>query len=195
MHRHAQGMPTQRSSDRARQPRNRSIRVARVRATLHMLYTQGLSRSPTNCPHIRRSRRPNVLVSGLRIEQETRKSAPTWWRGAIYTLATTDPVTVPVDVVLWLDEESAALICVDRPSQPRTPSDGYTQSAPEYRARPQFQLVVGTYRRRKLRPDLRVGSRSLTGGFRSEGRDVADSAPDGTWLVLATVPCGGRRPI
>ena len=28
--------------------------------------------------------------------------------GPDYASATTDPVTVPVDVVLWLDEESAA---------------------------------------------------------------------------------------
>jgi hypothetical protein len=27
--------------------------------------------------------------------------------GPIYALATTDPVTVPVEVVLWLDDESA----------------------------------------------------------------------------------------
>jgi hypothetical protein len=33
-----------------------------------------------------------------------------------------------------------------------------------------------------------LNPRRLTGGFRSEGRDVADSPPDGTWLVLATVP-------
>ena len=50
MHRHAQGMPMHRAAEPAQSPRNRSARAAHVRATLHMLHTQGLSRSPQTVP-------------------------------------------------------------------------------------------------------------------------------------------------
>lgn len=47
---HAEGMPMHRSARPAYQPRNRSMLAARVRATLHMLHTQELSRSPQIVP-------------------------------------------------------------------------------------------------------------------------------------------------
>jgi hypothetical protein len=50
LRRHAQGMRAQRSARPMPWPRNRSVRAARVRATLHMLHTQGLSRSPQTVP-------------------------------------------------------------------------------------------------------------------------------------------------
>ena len=62
MHRHAQGMPMQHFA-RPLQPRNRSVLAARVRATLPMLHTQGLSRSPQTVPINRAEKRP-YLVAG-----------------------------------------------------------------------------------------------------------------------------------
>ncbi len=47
---HALGMPMQRSTRPRPQPRNRSVCAARSRATLHMLHTQGLTRSPQTVP-------------------------------------------------------------------------------------------------------------------------------------------------
>jgi hypothetical protein len=44
--------------------RSRSVRAARVSATLPVLHTQGCV-GPHKLPHKHRSRRPNVLVSGL----------------------------------------------------------------------------------------------------------------------------------
>jgi hypothetical protein len=49
-----------------------------------------------------------MLVSGLCIRKKARKTPVLGGGGPIYALATTDPVTIPVDAVLWLDEESAA---------------------------------------------------------------------------------------
>jgi hypothetical protein len=43
-------MPMQRFARPNTRPRIRSVRAARVRATLHMLHTQGLSRSPQTVP-------------------------------------------------------------------------------------------------------------------------------------------------
>ncbi len=43
-------MPMHRSARPERRLRNRSVRAARVRATLHMLHTHGLSRSPQTVP-------------------------------------------------------------------------------------------------------------------------------------------------
>jgi hypothetical protein len=65
-------MPMQRSARSMSPPLDRSVRAARVRATLPLLHTQRLSRSPTNCPHKRRSRRPNMLVNGLYVRRRTR---------------------------------------------------------------------------------------------------------------------------
>jgi hypothetical protein len=45
LHRHAQGMRTQDLAPTATLSRSRSVRDARVSAILHMLHTQGLSRS------------------------------------------------------------------------------------------------------------------------------------------------------
>ena len=62
------------------------MQPARVRATLPMLHTQGLSRSPqtvpTNCPHKHRSHRLNMLVSSLCIRTRARK-APVLGGGGI----------------------------------------------------------------------------------------------------------------
>jgi hypothetical protein len=56
----------QRSATPASPSRNRSLRVAYVRATLHMWHTPGLSRSPQTVPTC---------------TQEGAEDARTWWRG------------------------------------------------------------------------------------------------------------------
>jgi hypothetical protein len=71
---HAEGMPMQRFAGAEPRPRKPSVSAARVRATLHKLHTQGLSRSPQTVPLNTEARRPNVLVSGLCIRKKARKA-------------------------------------------------------------------------------------------------------------------------
>ena len=64
-----------------------------------------------------------------------------------------------------------------------------------HRSRCTTEFADSTFESRETRlatGTLGLGTR-LTGGFDPEGSDVAESAPDGTWLVLATVLCR-RRP-